>query len=1304
MHRVFTISLFFFVTTFSLAQTYDESFKPVITANATILAIARQSDGKVLVAGNFTYNGAASIGNLIRINTDGTLDATFKKVVTDAFVFDIKVQADGKILIGGAFQKVNTTTRLGLARLNSDGTVDDAFNAVPGFANTSNNIPWVNGIGIQSDNKIVIQGYFEFVNNSSHRYIARLNADGSTDEAFQTALTSSGGSHELYPVVIQTDGKILIAGRFTKVNDVAANRLARLNTDGSLDTGFGNNIGTGPNNTIRSMALQSDGKILIGGIFNQFNGSAINQVARLNSNGTLDSGFPANIGFNSGNFVTSVFVQPDQKIVVGGNFQDPKPRILRLNTNGTMDANFDPGTGFTANGATSVYAIELMGSQYLFGGDFIQYNNNIRPGLARVNSNGTIDNTFDLKLGTTGGVFAAAVQSNGKIIIGGNFLYVNGTLSPRLARLNTNGTLDTFTAGTGFSNTVRAVHVLADGKVIVGGIFTHYNGTSISRLVRLNSNGTLDNTFSVTFTTSFTSSGVYGIKPAPGNKLLIFGGFSSVNSNATKNVALLNLDGTSASTFVGDNLTSSWITDADIRSDGYIIATSNVNEGEVRLLNSNGTIRTSFGLQGKLNSNPATAIFDTDGNIVFGGYQISYSGSSFRKIFKTDFTANLLPFNYQLIDQNVRVNKIVKHNNKYFVGKTFLAQPQTHSFEWVNEAGQVLPNAVNTTGGVHTFLTSGSNLYIGGSITEINGDAVHSFVRVVLPAAPNAAPSSLNATAQRGKVTLTWTDNSDNEAGFDVYRSEDNGASYALLGTTKDASYTDNTVAPETAYRYYVEATNLGGSSSPSNIASITSAEDVPPAPSKLVITMEAQINAKLTWQDNAKNETEYRVYRYSSSEGPSSYVLYKTLPANTTTFTDPQLIPGTSYSYYVKAFNSLGESLQTNTESATFSLPSPTWANVPDATGVERSSAAYFVIGNKGYVGTGRNASGRLKDFWEFDPATGWTKKKDFPGSARTAAVGFSINGKGYIGLGNDGSGKFKTDFYEYDPVADDWKAVAEFPADPNSEGGLSSAASFVIGNYGYVGLGNSGLSNVKTFMRFDPVANKWEPMAAFGGSGRPGAIGFAINGKGYFGLGGVDPKLSDIWEYNPVTNSWTSFFNNQISGRSGATAFVIHNRAYMGLGDAGDLFTENLQVNFRGYDFSTRNWFVMPDYTGVKRTGAIAFVINNTAYVGLGSAISGSVTNYYSDMKSFQPLSALTPEAPSALTAALEPGGTSITLNWTDQSSNETGFIIQRSVGTNSTSFMRIGTVEANTTTFTDTDLVSGTVYNYRVAALNN
>ncbi|MFN8275674.1 MAG: T9SS type A sorting domain-containing protein [Flavobacteriaceae bacterium] len=273
-------------------------------------------------------------------------------------------------------------------------------------------------------------------------------------------------------------------------------RLAVHAQDGSLDNSF--LVGTGVDLDVFLIHQLSSEKILIGGQFTNYNGFVVNGLARLDLQGNLDNSFHSGIGGNY--FKVYDLVEEENKLLIVGEFglYDSVNRygLARLNLDGTLDPTFDPGLGANRR----VLRISKQADKYIITGSFSSYNGYPCGNIARINSDGSIDQSF-FSQGTEVGLQRAIVdhiiQSDGRIMIVGEFFTYNGIPTQRIARLNADGTLDnTFNPGTGPNRVVRSITIQADGKYIIGGLFGNYNGFSAPLIARINSDGSFDSTFS----------------------------------------------------------------------------------------------------------------------------------------------------------------------------------------------------------------------------------------------------------------------------------------------------------------------------------------------------------------------------------------------------------------------------------------------------------------------------------------------------------------------------------------------------------------------------------------------------------------------------------------------------------------------------------------------------------------------------------------------------------------------------------------------------------------------------------------
>jgi len=370
----------------------DATFASAAGCNSNIYALAIQSNNQILVGGDFTMANGVTREHIARLNYDGTLDAGFLLPSSDSgangSIRAIEVKSDGRILIGGTFSAFNSAPINNLASLNSDGTLDSTFNPGSGANNSVYAISetFVNGVG-----KVVAGGAFTSLNGYTFNAIGRLNSDGTPDSSFNPGL---GANATVYALAVQGNGQVIIGGDFTAVNGATNfNHLGRLNVNGSVDANF-NVGGQGAGGSVRALAIQPDGKILIGGLFTNYDGVFLNHIARLNSDGSVDTSFVPGLGAND--VVYGISLQTDGRIVLGGAFTDcngvTRNRITRLNPDGTVDPTINFGTGannFIAavavqEGTVAGYPTNVPDEKIVIAGGFTQYAGQPFSHLARI--------------------------------------------------------------------------------------------------------------------------------------------------------------------------------------------------------------------------------------------------------------------------------------------------------------------------------------------------------------------------------------------------------------------------------------------------------------------------------------------------------------------------------------------------------------------------------------------------------------------------------------------------------------------------------------------------------------------------------------------------------------------------------------------------------------------------------------------------------------------------------------------------------------------------------------------------------
>ncbi|MCG2610280.1 T9SS type A sorting domain-containing protein [Flavobacterium sp. SM15] len=351
----------------------DPLFNASTGFNNNVYKIYVQPDEKILVSGLFTTYQGQSQNSLIRLNADGSKDTSFDiGTGFNQFVMPIVWDNNGKILVGGGFNYFQEQLQNYLIRLNPDGTKDNTFDIGSGFGG------YVYALAMQTDGKILVGGNFTSYKGQTQLRLIRLNPDGSKDASFDIG---SGLNGVVNHVTILADGKILVAGGFTTYKGQGQKGLIRLNSDGTKDTSF--SIGTGFDQSVNMVEVQPDGKILASGWFSTFQGQSQKGLVRLNSDGSKDASFDVGTGFIGS--VSGSVLQANGKIILGGQFNSyqgqPQNYLIRLNANGSKDTTFDIETGFDSNIFTLTSQPD---GKILAGGMFNSYKGQTHTRLIRI--------------------------------------------------------------------------------------------------------------------------------------------------------------------------------------------------------------------------------------------------------------------------------------------------------------------------------------------------------------------------------------------------------------------------------------------------------------------------------------------------------------------------------------------------------------------------------------------------------------------------------------------------------------------------------------------------------------------------------------------------------------------------------------------------------------------------------------------------------------------------------------------------------------------------------------------------------
>lgn len=341
----------------------------------------------------------------------------------------------------------------------------------------------VRNLHVDVSDRIYVTGEFTSFNGMPALRTVRLLPTGATDPTWLGSQTT-GVDGPVRGSALQSNKRLLIGGLFDNIQGVARKNLARLDSNGALDPTF--QVGTGANNEITGIS-EANGRIGITGYLSQYNGTPVPTYAVLTSSGAL---VPAFTYPSVTPLSRCILIRANHQVYLGGSFSSfggaAAGRLVRLHGNGTLDTSFHTSVGF--NGPVEVL-LEQPDGKLLVGGSFTTYNGQPAVRIARLLANGNLDPTFGPGTGASSTVRALALDVQGRIVVGGQFTTFNGVSQPFVVRLMPNGAPDpAFAIGTGLNGNPHAATHQSSGKIVLGGVFTQYQGVNAGRIVRLLTN------------------------------------------------------------------------------------------------------------------------------------------------------------------------------------------------------------------------------------------------------------------------------------------------------------------------------------------------------------------------------------------------------------------------------------------------------------------------------------------------------------------------------------------------------------------------------------------------------------------------------------------------------------------------------------------------------------------------------------------------------------------------------------------------------------------------------------------------
>lgn len=677
----FVVLLLIVITNWVSSQSVDENFVPIIQRTAQIYSHAVQSNGKIMISGDITSVGTSGSGAITRLNKDGSLDESFSAIGLPSSAID-RVHTLGDTL-------VLATSYQGYAwLLNKNGRQI--------FSRTD----WFRAYFIGS--KILAQ--------KDDFSLAMYDLQGQKDNSFAVS------SFDAYinDIEIQDDNKILIAGDFKKMNSIEVNGIVRLNTDGSRDNSF--NAGSGADLYITNLAVDAKNRILACGYFSTFNSSPANRgIIRLDSNGTVDTKFSlSGIEGLINLYVMDVAIVEDSLLLMVGR-NDDISRLFKVKADGTIDNDFKVSEFRT------FYPVKITNLDSLIAvtGSFSYVNDVFQSGYCLVDGHGEIKKDTRSLIGSTPYIYGGFRQDDGKLLIYGDFIAVNGKLKSNFARLNPDGTLDDFSPQLGTDYSIYKMVQTPDKKFIVSGNFPAFGNR---RILKLNNDGSVDNSLMVDIPCPINSTIDFMYKPVKNGFELIVGGDLTMVNSITKNY-LVKIDslGNLVNSFNPGNIVESVVNKIDTLNDGSLIIGGN---GFLRVLDADASTY-KFRKDGlhELIGSINTELNDT---ILAGGYY----GNSPSVLYQIDESGKIIDDHSLSItssDGVIHDVLVLKDKNIFIAGRfTEFNSINQQGFIKVSLDGKVIRDYNLYLNGTRTFVydlikINEDSVYALGYYTGING-------------------------------------------------------------------------------------------------------------------------------------------------------------------------------------------------------------------------------------------------------------------------------------------------------------------------------------------------------------------------------------------------------------------------------------------------------------------------------------------------------------------------------------------------------------------------------------------------------
>jgi uncharacterized delta-60 repeat protein len=634
--------------TFVVGEGFSHPFNTVVNT------IEIDSSGNYYIGGSFTTYDNIPSNNIIKLTSGGTIDTSFDYGSGfNSEVTTIAIQLDGKIIVGGFFTTYKDVSCNRIVRLNTDGSIDNTFSVGVGFDGSVGNIK------ITNDNLIYVGGSFTTYQNLNYRSVVRLDLNGSIDVSFNT-LTNFPNFSSINRIIVSDNNSVYLGGSFSSYSSVTANNMIKLTSGGTIDSSF--NIGNGFNSAIIDMCLDSFGDIYVVGGFTIFNGVTNQYMIKLKPNGSKDATFNNSSRFSGNNFVSplrSVLVDSVGRIFIGGRFTSYSlnfvGNLITLTNTGNFDTSFN-FWGTMLGGFNVVYVIkENSDGNFIFGGNFTTYKEPYSL-VALKEYDAKRDNTYNVNYGVNVSVSVSSLSVrallksiSNNIFIGGffeNYNLLNGNYRAiAILATDTGGTPNNLiNVNTGANSIINNFYEDKNGGIFLAGFFTAYKGVGVPNFVKITTGATIDNTF---VRTGLQSGNLYRTMDFDSSNNVYLGGAFTLFSGQSNNYLIKLLptgfkDTTFDNSIGFNNVVNSIVVDdfGKILVGGSFTTYKGVSCNRIVRLNPDGSIDNTFSIGTGVNSDIFTIRKWNNKFYVLGNFT-TYNNTTVNRIMRLNYDGSL---------------------------------------------------------------------------------------------------------------------------------------------------------------------------------------------------------------------------------------------------------------------------------------------------------------------------------------------------------------------------------------------------------------------------------------------------------------------------------------------------------------------------------------------------------------------------------------------------------------------------------------------------------------------------------------